>query len=916
MSTLQSSAPARAVTPTPSEPPRTSRSLAWHRWISPLAVVVIWQLASSTGLLAEDELASPWRVVVAAVDVTASGELPEGLLVSLVRVVIGLALGVSVGAALGLVSGLSRWGGNLVDPPVQMLRTLPLLALMPLFILWFGIGETPKIAARRPRRRSSRSTSTSTRASAASTRSCSRPPASPGSRAPSSCATSCCPARCRSALVGLRLAWASPGSRSSSPRRVNADAGLGYMINDAREFLRTDVIVVGLVVYALLGLRHRRARAPAREEGRWRGVPTSVNGTVSAAEVRGLTRAFGDRRVLDGLDLDVAAASSSRCSAAAARARRTLLRVLAGLDSRSDGVTGEVDVPARWPSPSRSRACCRGAGHRQRRARPAPAPTRARPRSPLEEVGLDRARRRLAAHPVRRRGPARLAGPRAGPRARAAAARRAVRRPGRADPDHHAPARARPVGAPPPRHPAGHPRRRRGPAARRPRPGPRRGAHRADHAPRARGRATDVGRLRHELLGELGGGRRCRREPPAAAARDPASLVLAGCSSVPRERPPVQPPDDSVALARVDPARRRPEGRVAGAAARRGPAGHCPTRSTGRRSPPGRRCWRPINAGAIDVGAVGNTPPIFAAAARARRSSSSPRRRERRQRRGCSCCPGLADQRRRRPRGQARSPWPRAAPRTASCSRPAEGGADASTTSTRSTSPPPTRCAAFSSGQVDAWAIWDPYTAQAQLQTGARILADRGGLRPTGTRSPSPSNAALADPGARPPLGDLVRRIAEAHRWADTHRPQWAKVWSEQTGLPLPVATVATDRRPDLPVPMDDVRRSRSEQELADAFTDAGAHPAGSTSASPTSSTPPFRADGVRNDRQLHWFLPTTGDARTIVAAAVTAVAAQAGGRPAPAGHRVPRPDRATPPSSSASRACSRPPARGARTPG
>ena len=197
MSTLQSSAPARAVTPTPSESPRPNRSLAWHRWISPVAVLVIWQLASSTGLLAEDELASPWRVVVAAVDVTASGELPEGLLVSLVRVVIGLALGVSVGAALGLVSGLSRWGGNLVDPPVQMLRTLPHLALVPLFILWFGVDETPKIllvAARRalpdlpqrPRGRARR------RPEAARGRA-----ASPGSRAPSSCATSCCPAPCR-----------------------------------------------------------------------------------------------------------------------------------------------------------------------------------------------------------------------------------------------------------------------------------------------------------------------------------------------------------------------------------------------------------------------------------------------------------------------------------------------------------------------------------------------------------------------------------------------------------------------------------------------------------------------------------------------------------------------------------------------
>jgi sulfonate transport system permease protein len=147
VSTLETGAPPRAATAAPSVPhtPRRTSRLAWQRWISPVAIVVVWQLASTTGLLAEDELASPWRVLTAAVDVTASGELPEGLVVSLLRVVVGLALGVSLGTALGLLSGLSRWGGTLVDPPVQMLRTLPHLALVPLFILWFGVEETPKI---------------------------------------------------------------------------------------------------------------------------------------------------------------------------------------------------------------------------------------------------------------------------------------------------------------------------------------------------------------------------------------------------------------------------------------------------------------------------------------------------------------------------------------------------------------------------------------------------------------------------------------------------------------------------------------------------------------------------------------------------------------------------------------------------
>ena len=86
------------------------------------------------------------------------------------------------------------------------------------------------------------------------------------------------------------------------------------------------------------------------------------------------------------------------------------------------------------------------------------------------------------------------------------------------------------------------------------------------------------------------------------------------------------------------------------------------------------------------------------------------------------------------------------------------------------------------------------------------------------------SNAALADPVRQAAVGDLVRRIADAQRFSDTHRPQRAQVWSEETKLPLPVTTVATDRGPDLPVPMDDVL-VRSQQELADAFSDAGVIP-------------------------------------------------------------------------------------------
>jgi len=125
------------------------RRIAWRpdlrRWISPVVLVAAWQVFSATGVLPPDKLSAPWTVVRAGLEVARSGELGDAFAVSLGRVGAGFALGAAAGVLLGIVSGLSRWGEALVDPPVQMLRTLPFLGLIPLFILWFGIGEETKI---------------------------------------------------------------------------------------------------------------------------------------------------------------------------------------------------------------------------------------------------------------------------------------------------------------------------------------------------------------------------------------------------------------------------------------------------------------------------------------------------------------------------------------------------------------------------------------------------------------------------------------------------------------------------------------------------------------------------------------------------------------------------------------------------
>ena len=242
------------------------------RWASLVGVLALWQLAGVTGLLSPDLLAPPSTIATTGWRLLGDGELESALLVSSGRLALGLLLGIAAGVCLGLLSGLSRWGDALLDPPVQALRTLPHLGLVPLFILWFGIDETPKVllitlGVAFPLYLSIHSgvrQSDPKLVEAAQVLGLSRwqrvwhvslPSALPH------------------ALVGLRqglgLAWLS----LIVAEQVNASAGLGFMINNAREFLQTDVVVVGLVVYAVLGLlTDALVRGIEHRALAWRGV--------------------------------------------------------------------------------------------------------------------------------------------------------------------------------------------------------------------------------------------------------------------------------------------------------------------------------------------------------------------------------------------------------------------------------------------------------------------------------------------------------------------------------------------------------------------------------------------------------------------------------------------------------------------
>ncbi len=233
---------------------RESRIPRWtFKLISPIALVALWQALSGTGVLSDDTLASPATVLATGVDLFAEGRLQEAIAVSLQRVGAGLVIGVVAATLLATLSGLFRRGEDLIDAPMQMLRTVPVIGLIPLLIIWFGIGEEPKIVLialavtfplymniyggiRNVDAGLVEAAKTLGLGQLAQVRHVILPAAMPN------------------ALVGLRYALGSAWLALVFGETINASAGIGYEMNTAREFFQTDVIVVCLVLYALLGL--------------------------------------------------------------------------------------------------------------------------------------------------------------------------------------------------------------------------------------------------------------------------------------------------------------------------------------------------------------------------------------------------------------------------------------------------------------------------------------------------------------------------------------------------------------------------------------------------------------------------------------------------------------------------------------
>lgn len=219
----------------------------------PVALVVIWEPASALGWLSPRFLAAPSTAVLTGFELLSNGTLADHFLASAKRAYLGLGIGVAIGLVMALAAGLSRVGEASLDGLVQIKRAVPTLALIPLAILWLGIGEAMKIALiassvlvpiyinthaalrgidiRHVELARSVGISRS-----AFLREVALPGALPGF------------------FTGLRLAVTTCWTALVVLEQINTTEGIGYLMNRARDFGQTDIIVVGLAIYAILGL--------------------------------------------------------------------------------------------------------------------------------------------------------------------------------------------------------------------------------------------------------------------------------------------------------------------------------------------------------------------------------------------------------------------------------------------------------------------------------------------------------------------------------------------------------------------------------------------------------------------------------------------------------------------------------------
>lgn len=245
-----------------------------HAWILPVILLVIWQIAGSLGWIGPNLLPTPYAIVRQFFRLVVSGEMLDHFRISFIRAMLGFVLGGLAGFLLGISTGLGKIVERTLDPSLQMLRTVPLLSLIPLFILWFGIGEFSKTLM-----------------------------ISLGAFFPVYVNTFLgirsvdmklfevsrifqfskwqqihkviIPAVLPNILLGVRLSLGVSWLVLVVAEMMGTSAGIGYMIQDARAYSQTDVVFIGIIIFAIIGkLSDSIVRVLEKRWLRWRDTYT------------------------------------------------------------------------------------------------------------------------------------------------------------------------------------------------------------------------------------------------------------------------------------------------------------------------------------------------------------------------------------------------------------------------------------------------------------------------------------------------------------------------------------------------------------------------------------------------------------------------------------------------------------------
>ena len=247
-------------------------------WLLPALILLIWQGGAGVGWISADLLPSPLAVLRAGIRLTLSGELIGHIQVSFGRAVIGLLIGGGIGFSLGLANGLSRLAERTTDTTLQMIRNIPHLALIPLVILWFGIDESAKIflVALGTLFPIYLNTYHGIRNVDPALVEMAR---NYGLSGFSLFWQVILPGALPSILVGVRFALGFMWLTLIVAETISASSGIGYLAMNAREFLQTDVVVLAIVLYAVLGkLADTAARGLERIWLRWHPAYQVVKG--------------------------------------------------------------------------------------------------------------------------------------------------------------------------------------------------------------------------------------------------------------------------------------------------------------------------------------------------------------------------------------------------------------------------------------------------------------------------------------------------------------------------------------------------------------------------------------------------------------------------------------------------------------